>query len=131
MTVTNADLDDLRRQVHRAMERDRLCSVMNDTKWRELCMSFHAKRPAARHRMRDLLASGDFVSDWDGEWYYHPRPYVSIEWMEIAPVDAADLEEVVAAATQVGAVFERTDVGVRVYGYTRADRPPADQRSEA
>jgi hypothetical protein len=112
--------EDLRRKVRRLMERNGLCSVMNDTKWREVCLGMYALEPRPRFRTRDLLSPPGYVSAWDREWYYHPRPYLTIEWMEVEPVEGANVGPVVDVLRRVGAPFERTDGGVRVYGYTRA-----------
>ena len=67
-----------------------LTSLMNDTKWREVCEAFrHWPGGPPRYRVRDVLAPEGYVSDWDREWYHHPRPYVSIHWLEVElPADA-------------------------------------------
>jgi hypothetical protein len=67
---------------------------MNDTKWREICEAFRHWPKPPRFRIRDLLAPANFVSDWDGEWYYHPKPYVTIEWLEVElPEDKETISE--------------------------------------
>jgi hypothetical protein len=118
MTVQSPP-DDLRRKVRRLMERDGLCSVMNDTKWRELCLEMYALEPRPRFRTRDLLAPPDYVSAWDREWYYHPQPYLTIEWMEIEAVAGADVGPITDVLRRAGVPFEGTEDRIRVYGYTR------------
>ncbi|MBI5381158.1 MAG: hypothetical protein HZA31_04595 [Opitutae bacterium] len=61
-------------------------SLMNDTKWREICFAFAAFEQRPAWRTRDFL--NGHISDWDSEWYHHIGPnYCSIEWLEI---DARD-----------------------------------------
>jgi hypothetical protein len=89
---------------------------MNDTKWREVCEAFRHWPQPPRFRVRDLLAAEGYVSDWDREWYYHPLPYVSIEWLEVEL-----REEQISAALdlckQIGAIAERSAAGIRVWGW--------------
>jgi hypothetical protein len=124
-------LDELRAKVHRVMARDGFCSVINDTKWRELCMAIYRMPSPPRFRIRDLLAPAGHVSDWDGGWYHHPYPYLTIEWMEIDPAGRADPGQVVQRLRQVGARFEERGQCFRVFGYTRiGTRPTVDPSEE-
>ena len=54
---------------------------MNDTKWRDLCMAKYSLPAPPRYRIKPLLQNDS--TEWDREWYYHPLPYVDIEWLEI------------------------------------------------
>ncbi len=114
--------DDATRVREIAGER-RLVSYMNDTKWREVCEGFRAWPRPPRFRVRDLLAAHGHVSDWDCEWYYHPLPYVSIQWLEVEVHD----EQVHAAlelCKRVGTAVERTTAGLRIWGWVGPrDRP--------
>jgi len=106
-----------------------LASYMNDTKWRELCAGFQNWPQPPRYRVQDLLAVDHYVSDWDREWYYHPRPYVSIRWLEVelAPEQIA---AAVALCKEVGAQTEATAAGIRIWGWAAsADRPPSKYRA--
>src|SRR5688572_6119486 len=94
-----------------------LASYMNDTKWREVCEGFRHWPQPPRFRVHDLLADDGYVSEWDREWYYHPRPYVSIQWLEVELrpeqlLPALDLCKGVGAAA-----VERTDAGLRIWGW--------------
>jgi len=100
-----------------------LVSYMNDTKWREVCEGFCHWPQTPRFRVHDLLAADGYLSEWDREWYYHPLPYVSIQWLEVELRD-----EQVAAGVElckrVGAAVERSPVGLRIWGWIGpADRP--------
>src|SRR3954451_10376865 len=80
-----------------------LSSCMNDTKWREVCELFrHWSAPPPRFRIRDLLAPDDYAPEWDREWYYHPRPYVSIHWLDVE-LPADSVPDAVARCKEIGA----------------------------
>jgi hypothetical protein len=126
-----AELDRERREVKRLMERDGLCSVMNDTKWRELCLAFHAMRPQPVYRTKDVLPRPIQPSLWDNEWYHSVGPYFVIEWMEIRPAVGVDLQPLVEVLRRVGTVFHCLDSAVRVYGYTRPSPQAHREATEA
>ncbi len=71
-------------RVLRLVEREGLVAVMNATKWQELVAITRAYTACApRHRIKDLRGPEPPADTWDGEWYYHLRPYRTIEWLEI------------------------------------------------
>ena len=79
-------MSSLSNQCRHKAEASGLVSLMNDTKWRELCYTFSAFEKNPLWRARDLL--NEYLSEWDSEWFYHVGPdYCSIEWLEIAPQD--------------------------------------------
>lgn len=99
-------------------------SRMNDTKWREVCELFQNwSSPPPRFRIRNLFAPDGFVSEWDREWYYHPKPYVSIHWLEVEmPSDS--IPAAVARCKDIGAAVEAREAGLRIWGWiTPTDRP--------
>lgn len=101
-----------------------LTSCMNDTKWREVCEAFRAwSHLPPRFRVFDVLANEGYTPEWDREWYYHPRPYVSIRFMEIElPPDA--VPRAVAACKAIGAAVEVGGAGIRIWGWVGpADLP--------
>jgi hypothetical protein len=106
----------LSKQCRRKAEEEGYASLMNDTKWRELCFAFSVfdKKPA--WRTRDLLTG--YVSSWDTEWFHHVGPdYCSIEWLEI---DARDCpkEAILEVLEKVGAPFDDAE-RLKVVGYRR------------
>ena len=107
----------LANQCRRKAEAEGLVSLMNDTKWRELCYTFSAFDVPPRWRTRDLL--NGHLSEWHREWFHHVGPdYCSIEWLEIDP-SGCDRERVRTVLREVGAPFEESGQLLRVIGYNR------------
>jgi len=101
-----------------------LASYMDDTKWREVCALFRNQYRSPRFRVHDLLAISDnHVSEWDREWYYHPRPCNSIQWLEIE-LPPERVAQALAQCKAIGAAVEPTPAGLRIWGWVgAADRP--------
>jgi hypothetical protein len=100
-----------------------LVSYMNDTKWREVCDGFRQWPRPPRFRVHDLLAADGYVSEWDSEWYYHPLPYVSIQWLEVE-LRGEQVSAALELCKRAGAAVERTPSGLRIWGWVgRADLP--------
>ncbi len=98
-------------------EKDGLVSLMNDTKWRELCFAFSAFDETPAWRARDLL--NGHVSDWDFEWFHHVGPdYCTIEWLEIDPSNC-DEARITKVLHQVNVPFKQSDEYFRVIGYKK------------
>ena len=100
----------------RKAEEEGFASLMNDTKWKELCFAFAAfdKKPA--WRTKDLL--NGYVSEWDSEWFHHVGPnYCTIEWLEIDSKDCPR-KEIENVLLKVGAPYEISDL-FKVVGYKK------------
>ena len=108
----------LANECRRKAESEGFVSLMNDTKWRELCFAFSAFNPPPAWRSLDLL--NGHLSDWDREWFHHVGPeYCSIEWLEIDPGDC-DREKVRAVLREIGVPFDESESGnFKVIGYKR------------
>jgi len=107
----------LSKQCRRKAEMEGLVSLMNDTKWRELCLAFSLFEKKPAWRTRDLL--NGHMSDWDSEWFHHVGPdYCAIEWLEIDP-RACEKATVRSVLREVGAPFEESEHYFRVIGYTK------------
>jgi hypothetical protein len=107
----------LANQCRRKAEAEELVSLMNDTKWRELCYAFSSFNTKPRWRTRDLLTG--YLSEWDREWFHHVGPdYCSIEWLEI-DLSGCDQESVCTVLRDVGAPIEESGQLLRVIGYKR------------
>jgi hypothetical protein len=121
-TISKKQSDEATKVRRLAAERG-LVSYMNDTKWRELCMGFYAWEKSPRFRVHDVLASEGYVSEWDGEWFYHPRPYVSIQWLEVELI-AELLPVAIAMCKKIGAAAEIAGAGLRIWGWVGpSDKP--------
>jgi hypothetical protein len=106
----------LAKQCRSKAETEGFASLMNDTKWRELCFAFAAFEKKPAWRTRDLL--NGHISDWDFEWYHHVGPhYCSIEWLEIDPKECPK-EKITEVLRTVGAPFEN-GARIKVLGYKR------------
>lgn len=98
--------------------------VMNDTKWRELQMAMYEIKDFCP-RWRSRCLENGYVSDWDGEWFYHfsEGGYADIEWVEIKAENAAEAAIVLAALNKIHVPGEQWEHGFRVYGYVTAGQP--------
>jgi hypothetical protein len=74
-----------------------------------------------RFQILDIL--GEYPAPWDSEWYYHPYPYFSIEWLDVDPVGHEP--EVIEALQRYGVPFSREGAFLRVWGYYDPGHPPA------
>ena len=110
-------------RTRRYVEREGLVGVLNDTKWEELIQAMRALAFGPRYRPKHVRAKGP--ADWDGEWYYHLRPFSCVEWVDIDPVDRDHsppidhTAEVEAALRRIHVPFSREGQYLRVWGYTR------------
>lgn len=139
--------DDERRRHLALVEREQLASVMNDTTWEELTAAMGALQPLPDWRCKEISAPGP--GDWDAEWYYHLRPFHTIEWLEIgfvrpkrtpgryapAPLTpserAAGEARVCATLSALGVPFSLENGLVRVWGYTGPGAQPVWAHSPA
>jgi hypothetical protein len=110
------------------IQREGLCAVLNDTKWEELV---EAMRASGNPRFRQKHVRADRPAGWDGEWYYHLRPFVCVEWVDIDPVERSGRRpldrspEIEAALRAIPVPFSREGPHLRVGGYTRPGVTPA------
>jgi len=97
---------------------------MNATKWREAAETMR-QLPGGppRFRMKDIDA--EYITEWDREWYYHPRPFETLEWLEIDPDSRG--EQVLSALLAVGIRPEKTGELIRIVGWIRPAEPKPDQ----
>ncbi len=96
---------------------------MNNTKWQEIRLAmYELGKLSPRWRTRDLKSG--YVSDWDGEWFYHLRAggFETIEWLEIATPDDHQRAVVLKALQRIHVPGEEIPTGFRVYGYAEPGR---------
>ncbi len=108
----------------RYAERERLVSAMNAAKWRETteAMRCLAGGPPG-FRIKDIRAPRPLPETyWDREWFYHPRPWEEIEWLEIDPDRRQD--EVIAILRVIGAPFTLEGGCIRIWGWLRPGVSP-------
>jgi hypothetical protein len=110
-------MQSLTKQSVRKAEKEGYASLLNDTKWRELCIAFAALEKHPRWRTRDFLTG--HLSQWDGEWFHHVGPnYCSIEWLEIDPRDCP-LGQIFDILNSIGIPFEDGEYP-KIFGYKKS-----------
>jgi hypothetical protein len=118
-------------RVRAYIEREQLTAVMNTTKWCELVNVMLAMPDCApRHRIKGLRGPEPPATAWDGEWFYHPRPYESIEWLEVEcfplpPTQRSECRKRIAHTLPAHSIPFSIENGVmRIWGYLRSGCTP-------
>jgi len=99
-----------------AEDASHLNPVMNDTKWEELRHGMSMLEAVVPWRCKVL--GRRYVSDWDGDWFYHFRlgGYKDIEWTELKiPPDI--VEPAMDVLVRFSLPYEPSEFGVKVFGY--------------
>lgn len=93
---------------------------MSDTRWRELRDAMYALGDL-RPRWRTQNVGNGYLSDWDGEWYYHFEQdgFASIEYVEIEVGSQLMRDAVRRELAQIHLPGHETEIGFVVVGYTR------------
>jgi len=101
-----------------------LVRLMNATRWEEIRLGMYALGVISpRWRVRELHSR--YLSDWDGEWFYHFKVggYEHIEWLEIETTSPEQTSAVQDVLLQVRVPGERIGNVFRVYGYAPLGKP--------
>lgn len=110
-------MNTIARQCRLKAEKEGALSLLNNTKWREICLAFSMFEDKPAWRTRDFL--NGYLSDWDSLWFHHVGPdYCTIEWMEIDPRKNGE-ENIMAILRLVGVTFEKAERYFRVIGYRK------------
>ncbi len=94
--------------------------MLNNTKWNELRLGMYELGDLSpRWRTRDLETG--YVSEWDGEWFYHfsVGGYGTIEWVELAIAGERQRSAVLEVLRRIHVPGEETQNGFKVFGYAR------------
>jgi hypothetical protein len=138
--MTPAQMQNAER-TRRYIERERLTSCLNDTKWQELVAAMRSFKDfvpkyQVKHVRENLQPPG---VPWDAEWYYHlPWPRMVIEWVDIDPINVVDKRneeerrketpdftaDIVAALRSIGVPFSIEGHRLRVWCYLRPGISP-------
>ena len=119
------DVDRTRRHV----EREGLCSLMNDTKWEELVEAMRSV-PGFNPRFSQKHVRSSEPANWDGEWFYHLRPFSVVEWVDIDPFDRScnpptdHTTEIEETLRKILVPFSREGAMLRIWGYVRPGSSP-------
>jgi hypothetical protein len=92
--------------------------LMSDTKWDELRLAMYELGPLSP-KWRTLDVENGYLSNWDGEWFYHFRSggYKFIKWVEIAIESREQKHAVLIQLVKVHVPGTTTESGFRVLGY--------------
>lgn len=92
--------------------------VMNNTKWRKLQMAMY-NLESNRPKWRTRCTTNGYISNWDGEWYYHfsEGGFVDIEWVELKIENETQRKSVFELLQSIHLPGEETDKGFKIYGY--------------
>ncbi|MDG3004740.1 DUF6678 family protein [Paludisphaera mucosa] len=102
----------------RYAERERLVSAMNATKWREVVEAMRGLSGGPPgFRIKDIQGPEPALATWDREWIYHPRPWETIEWLEIHADPRR--EAIVEALKRIGAPISLDEGRIRIWGWLR------------
>jgi hypothetical protein len=101
-----------------------LTSYMNNTKWRGVFAMFaYWSDLPPRFRVLDRLA-GPEPSEWTRQWQGYPRPFVSLQWIEVE-LPPSDVPRAIAQCRAANIPVDSTEAGVRIWGWIGGDRPLA------
>jgi hypothetical protein len=107
----------------RYAEREQLVSAMNATKWRETSEAMrHLIGGPPCFRIKDIQGPEPEAETWDREWFYHPRPWETIEWLEIQTEPRHN--EIVRILKQIGVPISIEAARIRIWGWLRPGISP-------
>jgi hypothetical protein len=122
-------------RLQRYIEREQLCSVMNNTKWREMVEALQSiARFQVKFRVKCLRDAQPPLDYWQGSFPYHVPTFKVIEWLDINPlmkIHRGQLldDEVIDFTDQVISALElkniphlREDEAIRIWGYIRSPK---------
>ena len=109
-------------KLSRLLASGQLFPVLNNTKWTELIEEMlTAKNMSPQFRTRSVFAPPEFVTEWDGEWYYHIHPVAELEWVELR---AKSLDWLLGVLKKHSIPYSIEEGILRVWGYTRPGKQP-------
>ena len=113
---------DTRKKLYSYLEREKIVSVLNDTKWQKL---FDCLKTTDNYyldfRRKDLNSSES--PNWNGDLYEVFGMWQIIEWMEIR-TDRAHLPELNLAVKNSGVPYSKNNDILKVWGYLRPGVSP-------
>jgi hypothetical protein len=99
--------------------------VMNKTKWAELRLAMLSIEPGPPPTYRIKNLDTGYLSDWDGEWFYHfqSASYDTIEWVEIKARSDEQAAVIQTALNRVHVPLERRNQVFKVLGFVIPGQP--------
>ena len=120
----------------RCIERERLVSVMNDTKWRRLFEALQPIQGVLEFRRKEVGQDESQLGSWCDDIYYMLAGWRHIEWLDIsarrsfqrgvllAPEINDQTSLLLQTVRDAGVPFSRQEHGVRIWGYLRPGATP-------
>jgi len=109
-------------KLRKLIEGGELIPLLNNTKWSELISEMiNAPEMNPQFRTRSVFAPPDFVTDWDGEWFYHIHPVAEIEWIDL---QSNSNDWLLATLKKHNIPCSGEQGALRVWGYTRPGTQP-------
>ena len=95
-----------------------MLSVMNNTKWEELCSEMYSLKVSSPLWRTKDHATG-YLSPWNGDWFYHFREggFNSIEWVELKIDSTAQYEIILGILKQINLPGSKSESAFKIYGY--------------
>ena len=124
----------------RYIDRERLVSVMNDTKWQRLFNALQRIEGWLDFRRKDVRESEASSEMWCSDFYMMFGGWTSIEWLDIRAVRVFrrglllkpqiddKTERLIEAVKEVGVPFSRHENYIRIWGYLRPGVSPQWER---
>ena len=100
----------------------RLIPALNNTKWSELIEEMlGGAEMKPQYRCRSVFAPPGYMTEWDGEWYYHIHPVAELEWVDLRATSEGWLRQTLR---KHDIPFSSEQGVLRVWGYTRPGVQP-------
>ena len=124
-------------RLQRYITREQLQSVLNATKWREAVAALRAIPDfTVRFRVKTVREAPPDPAFWEGSVPWHLPPPVTIEWLEVDPIQrirrgilVPDIEidrsvVIMQALHSIQVPFSREGNAIRIWGYLRSGTVP-------
>jgi len=117
-------------RLSRYIIREKLSSIMNDTKWQRLYDSLQVIEGRLDFRRKDLRGSEDQAKTWCGDFYMMIGGWREIEWLDIRGQRGMhdDQQLIIKFVRDAAVAYTLHDDFIRIWGYTRPGITPDFQK---
>lgn len=98
--------------------------VLNNTKWLEIQEAMYGLKFESP-KWRSKYVDNDYISDWDGEWFYHfsESDFSQFQWVEIKTGMKNQKAKVHSILKRIHVPGVETKHGYKVFGYIKNGVP--------